>query len=143
MCGRVLVIAVLASLTVPSVAVEIVVVDASAQFAPSLVRTKVAEAASAANAGAVEAGKEGVALVAVDASAQLEQSMVKKKVDEAARAVTSASAVSAGAAETGNEDFSWPRWAQGPRGIGLFGSVPYYKKWYVSVPYPSVRGILD
>jgi hypothetical protein len=62
MCGRVFVIAVIASLAVPSVAVEIAEVDASAQFA--LIRKRGVEdasdvtAASAVNAGAVETSKD-------------------------------------------------------------------------------------
>ena len=85
MCGRVFVIAVLASLAVPSVAEEIAEVDAPAQF--KLIRKRVVEdasdvtAASAVNAGAVETGKEALVV-----SAGEEQQEGEAKEEEVADA---------------------------------------------------------
>ena len=63
MCGRVFVIAVIASFAVPSVAEEIAEVDSSGQF--KLVRKRgVVTAASAVNAGAAETGNEALVVEA-------------------------------------------------------------------------------
>merc|ERR1719271_2047901 len=129
MCGRVFVIAVLASLAVPSVAVEIVAVDASAQFVQSLMRTKVDEApraftaASAVNAGAVETGKE--ALV-VEAGEEQQEDEAK---DEALADL--------------EEDEDLEEEEKGPEKAGVIPPssvyIPFPEDWVPGLPYATDR----